>query len=346
MDPGARKLRVAVFGTGYWAQFQIAAWQAIGVEVAALWNRTHTKALQIAVKFGIASVYMTPEEVFEKGSFDIADIITDVDAHERLVLMAAAHGKAVICQKPMAPDLLTCERMVAACRDAGVWFAVHENFRYQPPYAYVKEAIGNGSLGLPLHAHIQMKSPDRAILDKQPALAIMDHMVLRDMGPHIFDVARNLFGDVSSVYSRPVVSYSDIGVQDSAVSLLVMKSGLPVLCTLAHNYPYKVFIQFQHGELLLDRDDVLRIVQGGRSSAVDTRASLEIPAYIPREDVDVHGGNVFAAIPRCLEALCDSFLQGKPAATSGADNLESMRVVFAAIRSQDEGQVFSLADKN
>lgn len=338
-----KALRVAVFGTGYWAQFQIAAWQSIGVDVAAVWNRTREKAERTAERFCIPQVMDAPEEVFEKADFDIADIITDVEAHQPLVSMAARYKKDVVCQKPMAFTLDACERMVEACRKAGVWFAVHENFRYQPQFAPVKEALAAGSLGKPLHAHVQLKSPDRAIIGKQPALAQMDHMALRDMGPHIFDVVRYLFGDVKSVCSRPVVSYSDIGAQDTALSLLETESGLPVFCTLAHTFRYKVFVQCEEGSLTLDADNILHEDRGGTMNTLDTRTWPK-PSYIPQDDWAVHGGHVFMAIPRCLEALRGRYLAGLPAETSGEDNLKTMCAVFAAIRSQDSGAVVNLKD--
>lgn len=336
-----RKLRVAVFGTGYWAQFQIAGWQTVGVDVVALWNRTRERAQRTAERFGIAQVFDTPEQVFEGAQFDIADIIADVDAHEPLVALAARYHKDVICQKPMAFTLEACHRMVETCRQAGVWYAVHENFRYQPQFAPVKAALDGGELGKPLHAHIQLRSPDRTILVKQPALAVMDHMALRDMGPHIFDVARYLFGEFRSVYSRPVVSYGDIGIQDTALSLLETSAGMPVLCTLAHRFHYKVFVQCERGALTLDGDNVLRMEQDDGTRVVDTR-TWPVLDYIPADDWAIHGGHVFTAIPRCLQALRDCYLQGQPAETSGEDNLRTMALVFAAIRSQDEGVVVSL----
>jgi len=70
-------------------------------------------------------VFDTPEQTFAAGDFDIADIIADVGAHEPLVLMAAQHKKDVICQKPMASDYPSCQRMVESCRKADVWYAVH-----------------------------------------------------------------------------------------------------------------------------------------------------------------------------------------------------------------------------
>ena len=47
---GRGKPRVAVFGAGYWAQFQIPAWQALGIEVTAIWNRSRGKAEAAARK--------------------------------------------------------------------------------------------------------------------------------------------------------------------------------------------------------------------------------------------------------------------------------------------------------
>ena len=208
----------------------------------------------------------------------------------------------------------------------------------------VKETLQDGKLGKPLHAHVQMKSPDRGVLGKQPALARMDHMALRDMGPHIFDVVRFLFGNARSVYSRPVVSYGDIGVQDSAVSLIVMESGLPVLCTLAHHFAYKIFLQCQNGTLTLDHEDVLHVRLGGSVRTLDTRTCWTVPDFVPPEDLAIHGGHVFAAIPLCLKSLQSRYLQGQPAETSGEDNLETMRLVFAAIRSQDIDTVVSLQE--
>ena len=339
-----RKLRVAVFGTGYWAQFQIAAWQAIGVEVAAVWNRTRERAHLTAGKFGIARVFDTPEEVFAGAAFDIADIIADVDAHEALVLLAAAHHKAVICQKPMAATPQSCDRMLGACQKAGVWYAVHENFRYQPPMARAARLLLEGVIGRPLRAQVQLRSPDRAIMAMQEALTRMDHMALRDMGPHIFDVARCLFGEAARIYTRPLSLYPDIGVVDTALSLLEMENGMLVSCDLVHEFAHQLFVEGEKGTLLLDREHVIHIMGDGGRQTIDTKGWSR-PEYFPQDSWQVHGGHVFLAIPRCLEALRDRFLQGLPAETSGLDNRETMRLVFAAMRSMDEGRAVSLAEE-
>ncbi|NCC49032.1 MAG: hypothetical protein EOM13_08265 [Clostridia bacterium] len=70
----------------------------------------------------------------------------------------------------------------------------------------MKQILESGELGRLLRAHLVFKSPDRAIMESQPALKTMDHMVLRDMGPHLFDIARCLFGESSSVYSKGITT--------------------------------------------------------------------------------------------------------------------------------------------
>lgn len=332
-------LKIAVMGTGYWAQFQIAAWQAIGCEVVAVWNRTRRRAEETAARFGIPAVYDTPEALLAAHGYDLVDIIADAEAHEPLVMLAAAAGKDVICQKPMALDTASCARMVEACREAGVWFAIHENFRYQPQFQTLKQQLAQADLGRVLHAHIQMKSPDRDIIAKQPALSRMEHMALRDMGPHMFDVVRFLFGEAEDVLAVPVSSYPDIPVDDTAVALLRMQAGHPVLCTLAHRFMYKAFIQCERGSVTLDdRNDLLiQRLGSGDALSIPYQEAERLP-YIPEDDWRIHGGHVFMAIPACLQALRDAYAARTPAETSGEDNLKTMQVVFAAMHSVQSRQ--------
>src|SRR3954447_11173893 len=99
-------LRFAIFGTGFWARFQLAAWRELeGVECVALYNRTYAKAEALAHEFGVPRVYDDPVALLEQEQLDLIDIITDVDTHSRFVQLAAQYALPVICQKPMAPTL-------------------------------------------------------------------------------------------------------------------------------------------------------------------------------------------------------------------------------------------------
>ncbi|MBK8047874.1 MAG: Gfo/Idh/MocA family oxidoreductase [Anaerolineales bacterium] len=82
-------LRFAVLGTGFWSLFQIPAWREVGgVELVACYNRTVAKAEAVAAQFDIPRVYADPEELLRNETLDFVDIITEVPAHEPLVLLA------------------------------------------------------------------------------------------------------------------------------------------------------------------------------------------------------------------------------------------------------------------
>ena len=79
-------LKGAIIGTGFWANYQVPAWQELeGVQIIAAYNRTVSKANAIAEKFGIPAVYDDVETMLDKEKPDFVDIITDVDTHAFVV---------------------------------------------------------------------------------------------------------------------------------------------------------------------------------------------------------------------------------------------------------------------
>jgi len=86
-------LKFAIFGTGFWSQFQLGAWTEIqGNECVALYNRTKLKAEKLAKRFGVPRVYDDPDEIFKNEELDFIDIITDVDTHYWFVEMGVEYG--------------------------------------------------------------------------------------------------------------------------------------------------------------------------------------------------------------------------------------------------------------
>ena len=223
-----RKTRIAIFGCGFWSQFQIGGWLELeGVEIVALYNRTLSRAAERARQFGIAHYYDDPEAVFRDHEFDVADIITDVDTHANFVEMAAAHGKAVICQKPMAPSFETAQRMVEACRRAGVPYYVHENYRWQPQIRRLKAILDSGAIGKPFRARTAFNTAYPVFVN-QPFLAELEEFALTDQGSHQFDVCRFLFGEVKTLYTKIQRVTPGIKGEDVVTSLMEMANGMVV----------------------------------------------------------------------------------------------------------------------
>ena len=90
-------LKFAVFGTGFWARYQLAAWREIeGAQCVALYNRTKSKAEVLARDFDVASVYDNAEELLQTEKLDFVDIITDVETHKPFVELCAKYRVPVI----------------------------------------------------------------------------------------------------------------------------------------------------------------------------------------------------------------------------------------------------------
>ena len=147
-------LRFAIFGTGFWARFQLAAWREVGgVECVAFYNRTRHKAEALAREFGVPAVYDDAATLLDNETLDFVDIITDVDSHSTFTLLAASYQLPVICQKPMAPAPAVAREMVAQTNAAKVPFFVHENFRWQTPLRALKQYLDQGQIGTPFRTN-------------------------------------------------------------------------------------------------------------------------------------------------------------------------------------------------
>jgi predicted dehydrogenase len=325
-----RPLRFAVFGAGFWARFQLAAWREVGgVECVAIFNRSRDRAQALADAFSIPSVYDDPSELLGREQLDFVDIITSPGTHRELVELVAGRGIAVISQKPMAESLADAEAMVAATRQAAVPFLVHENFRWQRPIREVKSVLDAGTIGTPFRARLEFSSAF-PVFDNQPFLAQLDQFILTDVGTHILDVARFLFGECRLIAATTDRIHPGIRGEDVATVLLESGSGVTVVCELSYAsaleveaFPETVVrVEGSAGSVRLGVGYDLRVTSGGRT--VSCRVP---PPHYPWADpaYDL----VHASIVPCNADLLRG-LRGGRAETTGADNLETLRLVFGA----------------
>ena len=333
-------LHYAVFGTGFWSHFQIAAWNDVGgVDLVAVYNRTVHKAELVAQKFGVPSVYGDPEDLLRHEKIDFMDIITEIDAHASLVDLAARYKIPVICQKPMAPDLETAERMVAACRTAGIPFFIHENFRWQTPIRAVKGVIEKGEIGRPFRARIELIS-GYPVFKNQPFLGTLEHFIITDLGSHLLDVSRFLFGEARRLYCQTQQVHSDIAGEDVATILLTMEDGTDVLVRMAYAENYLENDSFPQTTLFIEGSQgSVELASGGWLRTTTKHGTFSERVKSPRYPwADPDYDLVHASIVPCnANILQDLQGQGK-AETTAEDNLKTVRLVFASYDSAASGQ--------
>jgi predicted dehydrogenase len=341
MPSSTSPLRFAMLGTGFWARYQLGAWSELaGARCVALYNRTRAKAETLGRELGIDAVYDDAEELLRREDVDFLDVVTDPGTHGHFVELAAAYRKPVICQKPMATDLAAAERMVRACRDKSVPFFVHENWRWQAPVRALKAVLDEGSLGRVFRARLTMVS-GFDLFANQPFLAELERFVVTDMGSHILDVARFLFGEAEAVHCRTARVHAHITGEDVATLTLHMRSGATVVVELGYpGTPYErerfpetfAFVEGDRGSVELAGDYWIRT-----TTAAGTLARRHPPPRFawadPRYAV-VHASGV-----PCNQNLLTALRGEGQAETTGEDNLRTVRLVFAGYESAASGQV-------
>ncbi|MBI1895297.1 MAG: Gfo/Idh/MocA family oxidoreductase [Acidobacteria bacterium] len=220
------KLRGAIIGCGFFAQFQIEAWRRMPeVELAAACDLDPGRARAAAPR-----PYTSAEELLRHERVDFVDIATRPDSHLELVSLAVSHGIPVICQKPMAPRWEDCRRMVEAAESAGVPLMIHENWRWQPWYRELARLIAGGAVGTPVAYTFRTRRQDglgEAPYSHQPYFRQMPRLLIYETLVHQIDTARFLFGEIASVFARARRVNPVIAGEDQALLLLAHENGLP-----------------------------------------------------------------------------------------------------------------------
>jgi predicted dehydrogenase len=339
-----KPLRFAILGTGFWARGQLAAWREVkGAECVALYNRTRAKAEALGREAGIAAIYDDAAELLRHEGLDFVDIITDPAAHAPLTRLAARNGVAVICQKPMAPSLREAAAMVRDCKRRRVPLFVHENFRWQTPIRALAAELRRGTIGRPFRGRLDFIS-GFPVFENQPFLAQLEQFILTDVGTHLLDVARFLFGEAKSLRCQTRRIHKKIRGEDVATVLLEMRNGMTVTVNLAYAgnsvereaFPETLaFIEGEAGSAELAPGCELRI----------TTRTGTIARRVPPPNftwADPRYAVVQASMVPCHENLLRALRGRGLAETTGEDNLRTLRLVFASYDSAASGRTIAL----
>jgi predicted dehydrogenase len=336
-----KKLKGAVFGCGFWSQFQIGGWIELpDVEIVALYNRTLAKAEEKAKMFGIKHIYNDVEVLLKTHpEIDFVDIITDVDTHYKFVEIAAKYKKDVICQKPMAPNLETAQKMVKLCRDNGVKYYVHENYRWQPQFRRVKELIDSGVIGKPFRCKTAFNTAF-PLFETQPFLAELEQFALTDQGSHQFDVLRFFFGEPESLYCSTQQVNPTIKGEDVATTFIKMKNGVNCIQEISFSsmleqevFPQTLMlVEGSKGSIRLDPGLKIKITTSGGTVTED----VPLKKYGWQTE---RLTNEPPSIVSCNKNILDDMLGKGNAETSGADNLKTVELVFASYHSAKSNKV-------
>ncbi|SER86588.1 Predicted dehydrogenase [Tranquillimonas rosea] len=336
-------MKGALIGCGFFARNQLHAWAEVpGAEIVALCDRDPARLDETARAFGISRTYADADEMLVREDLDFVDIATTVDSHRPLVELAARSGVHVICQKPIAPTMADARAMVAAVAESGKVMMVHENFRWQSPIRRAVEAVRAGAIGTPFFGRISFRS-GYDVFSGQPYLAEGERFIIEDLGIHILDISRALFGDVTRLTATTRRVNPRIRGEDVATMLLSHDSGVTsvVDCSYATRRSPETFpetlleIDGTEGTLRLDAGYRLTIQRGDDAQVEDVA-----PPLLPWAERPWH--NIQESVRTIQRHFADCIAAGTEPETSGADNLKTFALVEAAYLSASEGRSVAL----
>jgi predicted dehydrogenase len=329
------RLRLALVGCGNIAR---AHWRGISrlaprIEVTAVVDPDPARAAAFADRLGVAA-FTSIGDALAGAHVEAVDLMVPHDLHEGLALQALAAGRHVLVEKPMAPTLAACERMLAAARAAGRVFMVSEQAQYWPDVHAVKGLLDAGVIGRVLN--VRAWFVDRTPVAQPPAPRPWRYEHARagggitlDGGAHWLRPLRLWFGEIErvcAVRSRPVAAMDD---ESQLQGLLRFRSGVTVSFeALLHDGPMAPVEDF-------------RITGSAGEIVVEAGAKGRVLLY----DAAHPSGQVFMnTMPGRLDAFGyalrdfgDAVLDGKAPAATAEYSLGELRAALALYRAADAG---------
>src|SRR5215218_4850759 len=144
-----KPLRIGVIGTGSIATgAHLPAIASLGelFELVAVADVRPEVARFVGEQYGV-DAYDDYRELLEREDVDLVNICTPEFLHAEQTIAAAAAGKHVHCEKPMAASVAEADAMIDACRRAGVRLMIGHSRRFTPRYRQIKAVIDAGELG-------------------------------------------------------------------------------------------------------------------------------------------------------------------------------------------------------
>lgn len=332
-------LKGLLVGCGFFARNHLHAWSEIdGAGIAAVCDRDAARSQAYGADFSVPA-WQDAAAALSSGAFDFVDICTTMETHEELVALAVDNRVPVIVQKPFAPDIDTCRRIAAYAAAAGVPVMVHENFRFQKIFRRIRAILDSGEIGDLTFGRLSWRNAVD-VYTNQPYVVETRRFMIMDVGIHMLDLARFLFGDAGDVSCFTQSVRPGLAGEDAATILLRHDNGATSIVDVsyaAHRYP-DPFPQTL-GEIE-GRLGTIEIVEGGVLVIhSDGQQRRETIAADERSWTSSPWTQIQDSVPRTQQHFIDRLRAGTGFETSAGDSLKTYALAEAAYRSAESGRV-------
>lgn len=321
--------KIGLIGCGGITEHHLKAYTAAGWEVAAFYDRNPDAAESRHKEFyPDARICKEVAEMFADPDIQVVDIATHPAVRAELIEQAIAAGKHVLSQKPFAIDLATGTRLVDLAANAGVKIAVNQNGRWAPYFSYMRQAVKSGLIGDVGSVHMVLNW-DHTWTAGTPFEEIQ-HLMFYDFGIHWLDAARSFFtGQDADSVSATLARFPEQPIKP------------PLLANAAVSFPRGMATLAFNGCSRFGARETCTITgTKGTIHAVGDIcgiATVEIHTAEGAARADLDGSWFPDGFRGCMGELLCAIEDDREPENSAADNLKSLALVLAAMKSADQG---------
>jgi myo-inositol 2-dehydrogenase/D-chiro-inositol 1-dehydrogenase len=341
------EIGVGIIGTGFVAEIHVEAFRHVpNARIVAVASPTDGKAATFADRHGIPNAFTDYRRLLELPDVHVVDLALPNDFHCEATELAAAAGKHVICEKPLCTTLAEADRMIAACRTAGVHLMYAEELCFTPKYVRAKRLVDEGALG-DLYLIKQSEKHDGPHAPWFWDVSRSGGGVTLDMGCHAIEFFRWLLD------KRPITSvYAQMGTylhaaktegDDNSVVLVEFEGGCVGMAEeswaksggmddRAEIYGTKgvTYADLLHGNALETYSQV------GYGYAVEKAGATTGWSFTMFEEVWNYG------FPQEMQHFIDCVQHGRQPLVTGEDGKATLEAIYAAYESARTGRKVEL----
>ena len=322
---------VALIGSGRMGAFhaETLARRLPQARLAAVVDPVPGAAERLAGALG-AQAYTDVAQAWDDPAVHAVVIATPARSHADLVVAAAAAGRHVFCEKPMAVTLPDADRAIDAARDAGVVLQVGFNRRFAADWRAARTLLDAGTLGTPRLLRSLTRDPGGF----DPARVLPDTIFLETL-IHDFDTLRflNPGAEAVEVYATADAlvepSWRDRGLLDTAVVTVRFDNGAMAVAEACFEAAYGYDVR---GEVL--GSGGMATMGDGRRSGLAFSGPAGRLVETVRGDQELFPGAYTAE----LAAFVDAVRAGTPALVTGEDARAALAIALAAAESVRTGR--------
>jgi myo-inositol 2-dehydrogenase / D-chiro-inositol 1-dehydrogenase len=227
------KVRVGLIGSQFISSIHSESLRrAPDAELFAVASPTESHVRAFAARHESPHVFTDYRKMLEVDEVQMVVLGLPNDLHCQATLDAAAAGKHVVCEKPLCMNLDEADRMIAACRAAGVKLMYAEELCFAPKYVRLKKLLDDGALGRPTLVK-QAEKHDGPHAAHFWDVARSGGGVTMDMGCHAIEFFRWMLGKprIASVYAQmsTQVHGQKTRGEDNALLILEFEGGCVAL---------------------------------------------------------------------------------------------------------------------